>query len=95
MWAVKGHYYSTGISYYNYPYAFGQLFGLGLFARRAADPVGFIAAFDELLSSTGLAEAATLTARFGIDLHAPDFWRASLDVARRRIDEFEALAAGQ
>jgi pepF/M3 family oligoendopeptidase len=93
MWAVKGHYYSTGISYYNYPYTFGQLFGLGLFARRQADPAGFVPAFDGLLASTGLADAATLTARFGIDIRTPDFWRASLEVIRRRIDEFEALAA--
>src|SRR5579871_457826 len=29
MWAVKPHYYST--PYYNWPYAFGLLFGIGLF----------------------------------------------------------------
>jgi pepF/M3 family oligoendopeptidase len=92
MWAVKGHYYSTGISYYNYPYTFGQLFGLGLFAHRRADPAGFTAAFDDLLASTGLADAAPLAARFGIDIRTPAFWRASLDVLRQRIDEFAALA---
>ena len=35
MWAVKGHYYSTGRSFYNYPYMFGLLFGLGLYAHFA------------------------------------------------------------
>ena len=28
MWAAKGHYYSTGSSFYNFPYMFGLLFGL-------------------------------------------------------------------
>ncbi|MCC6628454.1 MAG: M3 family oligoendopeptidase [Chloroflexi bacterium] len=93
MWAVKGHYYSTGVSYYNYPYTFGQLFGMGLFARHQVDANGTAAMFDDLLSSTGLADAVTLSARFGIDLHQPDFWRSSLDVLRGRIDEFAALSS--
>jgi pepF/M3 family oligoendopeptidase len=91
MWAVKGHYYSTGRSYYNYPYMFGLLFGLGLYARYQEDPEGFKAGYDDLLSSTGLADAATLGARFGIDTRAPEFWRSSLDVVRGEVDRFEAL----
>ena len=41
MWAVKGHYYSPGRSFYNFPYLFGLLFGLGLFANYQAKPEGF------------------------------------------------------
>jgi len=96
MWAVKSHYYSAGRSYYNFPYMFGQLFGLGLYARYQDDPERFVAGYDDLLSSTGLADAATLAARFGIDIRTPDFWTASLDVVRRDIDRFASLvpAAG-
>ncbi len=47
--------------------------------------------YDELLSSTGLADASTLAARFGIDIHSVDFWRASLDVIRSDIERFEML----
>ena len=89
MWAVKGHYYSTGTSYYNYPYTFGLLFGLGLYAQRQHDPAGFVAAYDDLLAAAGMADAATLAGRFGIDTRAPDFWRSSLDVLRARINRFE------
>lgn len=32
MWAWKPHYYMSGLSFYNYPYAFGLLFGTGLYA---------------------------------------------------------------
>lgn len=94
MWAVKNHYYSTGRSFYNYPYMFGHLFGLGLYARYQADPEAFKAAYDDLLSATGLADAATLAARFGIDIRTPEFWRASLDVIRADIARFEALVTG-
>ncbi|HVM63722.1 MAG TPA: M3 family oligoendopeptidase [Acidimicrobiales bacterium] len=91
MWAVKPHYYST--SFYNWPYTFGLLFGIGLFAAYEADPERFRAGYDALLSSTGLASAAELAARFGIDLRSTAFWASSLDVVRARIDEFVALAA--
>ncbi|GAA5514695.1 oligoendopeptidase F, plasmid [Deinococcus carri] len=95
MWAVKPHYYSLG--FYNYPYTFGLLFGLGLYAQyRQAKAEGreadFQARYDDLLSSTGLADARTLAARFGIDLHAPEFWEGSLDVIRGQIGEYEKVS---
>jgi oligoendopeptidase F len=37
-------------------------------------------------------DAASLCARFGIDIRTPEFWRDSLDVVRERIDLFERLA---
>ena len=92
MWAVKPHYY--GASYYNWPYTFGLLFGLGLYSQYEADAEKFRAGYDELLASTGQDDAATLASRFGIDVRSSDFWRSSLDVIVRRIDEFERLAAG-
>lgn len=90
MWAMKPHYYSSH-SFYNWPYTFGLLFGLGLYARYREDPPGFRAGYDELLSSTGLEGAAELGQRFGIDIRSAAFWRASLDVCRERIVEFAAL----
>jgi pepF/M3 family oligoendopeptidase len=94
MWAVKGHYYSADRSFYNFPYLFGLLFGLGLYARFREDPDGFRAGYDDLLAATGLADAAELAARFGIDLRSPAFWRSSLDVIRADVDRFEALTEG-
>ena len=91
MWAVKQHYYSTGRSFYNYPYMFGLLFGLGLYARYQQDPDAFRQGYDDLLSSTGLADAVTLAARFDIDLRSEAFWTASLDIIRKDVTRFEEL----
>lgn len=91
MWAVKPHYYSAGRSFYNYPYMFGLLFGLGLYAQYQADPEGFRSSYDELLASTGMDDAASLAARFGIEIQAPGFWRASLDIVRDDIVRFVSL----
>jgi oligoendopeptidase F len=91
MWAMKPHYYSSKVSFYNYPYMFGLLFGLGLYARYKEDGEQFKTSYDELLSSTGLADAATLAAQFGIDVRSVDFWRKSFAIVREDIEQFEKL----
>ena len=91
MWAAKPHYYSS--AFYNWPYTFGLLFGLGLYARYTEDPERFRAGYDDLLSSVGLAGAADLAARFDIDVRDGAFWAASLEVVRGRIDELVGLLA--
>ncbi len=90
MWAVKSHYY--GSSFYNYPYMFGLLFATGLYAIYQQDPVPFQSRYDELLSLTGMEDAATLAGKFGINLRDTDFWAASLAVLARDVDRFEAVA---
>jgi oligoendopeptidase F len=94
MWAVKGHYYSPDLSYYNYPYLFGLLFGLGLYAIYRTEPGTFPDRYDALLASTGRAGAADLAARFDIDLRDRGFWRSSLGVIREDIDRLEDLTVG-
>jgi pepF/M3 family oligoendopeptidase len=94
MWAAKGHYYSADLSYYNYPYLFGLLFGLGLYAIYRKEPATFPDRYDALLAYTGRASAADLAARFDIDLRDPGFWRSSLAVIRDDIDRLEELVGG-
>ncbi|ULH15028.1 M3 family oligoendopeptidase [Deinococcus sp. KNUC1210] len=89
MWAVKPHYY--GSSFYNYPYTFGLLFGLGLYARYQHNPDSFRTQYDDLLSRTGMGDAATLAASFGIDTRDEAFWQSSLDVIRANISEYVDL----
>lgn len=91
MWAVKPHYYSGGRSFYNYPYMFGLLFGLGLYARYQQDPDGFRAGYDDLLAETGMGDAATLASGFGIDIRSQEFWVDSLEVIAADVDRFEGL----
>ncbi len=90
MWAVKGHYYTA---FYNWPYTFGLLFSLGLYAEYRRDPERFRAGYDDLLGATGLADAAPLAARFGIDIRDQAFWASSLAVIEARIDEAATLMA--
>jgi oligoendopeptidase F len=90
MWVLKGHYY--GSHFYNWPYTYGLLFGLGLFAQYHADPDRFRAGYDDLLSRAGMATAEELGSAFGIDVTSESFWTASLDVLRARMAEYSKLA---
>ncbi len=91
MWLLKGHYY--GSHFYNWPYTFGHLFGLGLFAKYGEDPESFRLTYDDLLSRAGMDTAEDLGAVFDLDITDVGFWTASLDVIRDRIGQYEALAA--
>jgi len=91
MWTWKPHYYRPNLSFYNFPYAFGLLYGLGLYAIYRQRGDAFLAQYDDLLRSTGSANAADLAARFGIDLRSGEFWSGSLGVIEERIEQYRTL----
>jgi oligoendopeptidase F len=91
MWAVKGHYYREGFAFYNFPYAFGQLFGLGLYGVYESEPEGFPARYRSLLRETGRRDAVSLTAEMGFDIESPEFWRTAMERIERLIDRFIAI----
>lgn len=91
MWVCKVHYYSTSMHYYNYPYAFGHLFGLGVFRRYLEEGAAFLPKYHALLASCGSASVADVAASVGIDVRSPQYWRSALDMMRAEIDEFMRL----
>lgn len=88
MWTWKPHYYSPSLSFYNYPYAFGLLFGTGLYAIYEQRGAAFVPDYKNLLASTGEAPAADLAARFGIDIRNKDFWMGSIKIIEKRVDRY-------
>jgi oligoendopeptidase F len=91
---TKSHFFIDTLWYYNFPYAFGVLFAVGLLAARDTNPDGFNERFDALLADSGMTDAADLAARFGLDLRDPVFWRTSLDAYRADVARYEALTGG-
>jgi oligoendopeptidase F len=91
FWASKLHFYITGISFYNFPYTFGYLFSLGLFARAKQEGPEFVERYVELLRNTGSDGAERVVKNcLGIDLASPDFWHASIDGIERDAERFES-----
>ena len=91
MWAVKGHYYRQDLAFYNFPYAFGLLFALGLAARYRTEGPGFAAVYRKILAAAG-SHSAVETARLaGFDLETPGFWRAGVEKIAGYVDIFEGM----
>lgn len=91
MWACKSHYYATDLHFYNFPYAFGLLFGLGVFAIYQEKGEAFLSVYDKLLEATSSGDVRDVAATVGIDVADVNFWRKSIGVLVRQIDEFEGL----
>jgi pepF/M3 family oligoendopeptidase len=95
MWACKSHYYSSGLNFYNFPYAFGLLFGKGVFAQYLKKGDAFVDDYCRLLRYCGSDTVANVAASVGIDVRSVDFWRSSLEVIKQDIDRFCELCEKQ
>ncbi len=88
MWLCKGHYYSGGLSFYNYPYAFGSLFANGLYAKYIAEGKPFVETYKKMLRATGTSTVEDAALVCGIDLTDVNFWRSGLESMKKQIDLF-------
>lgn len=94
MWAVKSHYYSTGLDFYNFPYAFGQLFAAGLYARYQKEGKDFAKTYAELLSNTGNMSCEDLCKKAGFDITQKAFWKNGIEMYAKEVEMMKAGVAG-
>ena len=92
MWTWKPHYYYATANFYNFPYAFGNLFAKGLYAEYLKRGESFIEEYKNLLKVTGKAKVAEVTKIMNIDVHDINFWRNSLKLIEEDIEEFIKLS---
>ncbi|MGM9997896.1 MAG: M3 family oligoendopeptidase [Candidatus Bruticola sp.] len=92
FWASKGHFYITEISFYNFPYTFGYLFSMGIYAQALQQGASFLPIFAKLLRLTGSASCEdTASLSLGADLTGSNFWESSLSLIERDFAAFEQL----
>ncbi|MBR1911648.1 MAG: M3 family oligoendopeptidase [Treponema sp.] len=94
MWAVKSHYYSTGLDFYNFPYAFGQLFAAGLYAQSKKAGAEFAQTYAKLLSDTGSMSCEDLCRKAGFDITTKDFWNSGIKMYEQEINIFAEYVNG-
>lgn len=92
MWINKGHYYSSDLSYYNFPYAFGGLFARGLIVKYQEMGENFLPKYKELLKATPLMDVEEVAKLLDIDLTKKEFWVSALETAKQRIEQFLELS---
>lgn len=92
FWASKLHFSISQVSFYNYPYLFGYLFSIGVYAQRENKGAQFYQDYVNLLRDTGSMMAEEVVEKhLGMDLTGADFWQQSIDRVENKIDEFESL----
>lgn len=91
MWVCKGHYYSSGLSFYNFPYAFGNLFAVGLYNMFLEEGESFVPKYKAMLKATPTCTIEEAGAMVGIDLTDKKFWESSLALIAKDIEAFCAL----
>ncbi|MCY3413412.1 MAG: hypothetical protein INQ03_17360 [Candidatus Heimdallarchaeota archaeon] len=90
-WCFKGHYYISGLRFYNFPYVFGELLVLSLYAQYKKDGDAFKPKYKEYLSAGGSKSAEDLAAIFGFDFADTAFWENGISEMRRMLDELKSL----
>lgn len=93
MWINKSHYYSSGLSFYNFPYAFGGLFSRGLYERYLQEPASFVEQYGELLNKTTIASVEETAAVMDVDVTRVEFWSSALKGIEDYVDQFIALTS--
>ena len=86
MWACKGHYYSSGLSFYNFPYAFGNLFAVGLYNMFLEEGESFVPKYKAMLKATPTCTIEEAGAMMGVDLTDKKFWESSLALIAKDIE---------
>lgn len=94
FWASKLHFYIDDVPFYNFPYTFGYLFSLGIYAKAQEQPdTSFEDQYIALLRDTANMTTEDLVKKhLNVDLSIPDFWQKSIQLIKQDIDQFIKLS---
>lgn len=89
FWASKLHFYIDDVPFYNFPYTFGYLFSLGIYAHAQKQGSSFEDEYIALLRDTASMTTEELAKKhLDVDLTKPDFWQNGIDIIKKDIEEF-------
>ena len=92
FWATKQHFSFADLGFYNFPYSFGYLFSLSIYARKESLGARFAETYVNILRDTGRMTAEELVMKhLGEDITKVEFWQKAVDVEIAKIDRFERL----
>jgi pepF/M3 family oligoendopeptidase len=93
FWISKLHFYISTLPFYNFPYTFGSLLSLGVYAMAPELGAQFAGRYGDFLLATGsMRTEDALRTTLGGDATSTDFWNRSLDVIEQRVERFLELA---
>ncbi len=94
FWASKLHFYITGVPFYNFPYTFGYLFSLSIYAKALEEGEGFEQQYMALLRDTAVMSVEDLAMKhLGEDITKQDFWAKGVALCVNDVEEFLELTS--
>ncbi|MGM9920457.1 MAG: M3 family oligoendopeptidase [Bhargavaea sp.] len=96
FWASKLHFYITGVPFYNFPYTFGYLFSLSIYAKALEEGEAFEEKYMALLRDTAIMTTEDLAMKhLGEDITKQDFWEKGVRLCIRDVEEFLSLTSDE
>lgn len=94
FWASKLHFYITYVPFYNFPYTFGYLFSLSVYAKALEEGAGFEEKYMALLRDTAVMTAEDLAMKhLGEDITQEAFWEKGIALCVKDAEEFISLTS--
>ncbi len=92
FWGSKLHFYITVVPFYNFPYTFGYLFSLGIYAKAVQEGKGYETKYISLLKDTASMSVEELAKKhLNVDLTDDAFWESAIKVCIEDVEEFLEL----
>ncbi|KXH78818.1 M3 family oligoendopeptidase [Sporosarcina sp. HYO08] len=95
FWASKLHFYLTDVPFYNFPYTFGYLFSLSIYAKALEEGGSFEEKYIALLQDTAVMSVEELAMKhLGEDVTKQEFWQQGVALCIKDVEEFLELTSG-
>lgn len=92
FWCSKLHFFIDSVPFYNFPYTFGYLFSLGIYAKYLENPTDFEEKYIALLRDTGSMKVEELAQKhLDVDLTTTQFWEAGIQLMIEDVNQFIKL----
>ncbi|PPA68892.1 M3 family oligoendopeptidase [Jeotgalibacillus proteolyticus] len=89
FWASKMHFHITGVPFYNFPYTFGYLFSLSIYAKALEEGTDYEEKYMALLRDTAVMTTEDLALKhLNEDITQEAFWEKGIALCVKDAEEF-------
>ncbi|WP_277673745.1 M3 family oligoendopeptidase [Piscibacillus halophilus] len=88
-WSNKLHFHITGVPFYNFPYTFGYLFSLSIYAKALEEGKNYEDKYIALLRDTAVMTVEDLAMKhLGEDITKESFWEKGIELCKHDVKEY-------
>lgn len=92
-WAGISHFFMANFRFYNYPYAYAQLFVYALYQKYLKEGRAFVPKFKKALSAGSSISAFEIGKIVDLDINDPSFWKLGFKQFEHFVEELEKIVS--